>query len=206
MLGGVQGREPGTPRRFPNLGAMCRKGPVPQHAPPFPGDALQSLRPPTVRCHLSCGRDVRAQRRDSGFRPLSDTHSDVVSAKVAAPAERDRTGSLELTSIPTWMVFRERALRYSRPAALPAASRQDLIGQVRALDIDEVSRQVAVAKEKRTAWSSHLGRRPWCATREASRRLPCRRWDCSPGGTCSRASTSSRSSRNFSHMKPSCRP
>jgi len=46
-------------------------------------------------------------------------------------------------SIPTLMVFRDQVLLYSQPGALPARSLDDLIGQVRAVDIDDVHRQVA---------------------------------------------------------------
>jgi len=54
-------------------------------------------------------------------------------------------------AIPTLMVFRERALVYSRPGALPARSLADLIGQVQALDMDEVHRQLAAAATERSA-------------------------------------------------------
>jgi hypothetical protein len=48
-------------------------------------------------------------------------------------------------SIPTLMIFREGVLVFSQPGALPAAALADLIGQVRALDMDEVHRAVAEA-------------------------------------------------------------
>jgi thioredoxin 1 len=46
-------------------------------------------------------------------------------------------------SIPTLMVFRDQVLLYSQPGALPARSLDDLIGQVRAVDMDDVHRQIA---------------------------------------------------------------
>jgi hypothetical protein len=41
------------------------------------------------------------------------------------------------------MIFREGVLVFSQPGALPSAALEDLIGQVRALDMDEVHRAVA---------------------------------------------------------------
>jgi hypothetical protein len=46
-------------------------------------------------------------------------------------------------SIPTLMIFREQVLVFSQPGALPAAALDDLIAQVRALDMDDVHRAVA---------------------------------------------------------------
>jgi thioredoxin 1 len=46
-------------------------------------------------------------------------------------------------SIPTLMVFRDGLLLFSQPGALPEAALEDLIGQVRALDMDEVRAQIA---------------------------------------------------------------
>ena len=46
-------------------------------------------------------------------------------------------------SIPTLMIFREGVLVFSQPGALPAAALDDLISQVRALDMAEVHKAVA---------------------------------------------------------------
>jgi thioredoxin 1 len=45
-------------------------------------------------------------------------------------------------SIPTLMAFRDGVLVFSQPGALPAPVLDDLIGQVRALDMDEVRAQI----------------------------------------------------------------
>ena len=46
-------------------------------------------------------------------------------------------------SIPTLMAFRDGVLVFSQPGALPPAALEDLIGQVRDLDMDEVHRALA---------------------------------------------------------------
>ncbi len=54
-------------------------------------------------------------------------------------------------SIPTLMVFRDGILVFSRPGALSAPVFEDLIGMVRALDMDAVRAETA---------AEHAGTRP----------------------------------------------
>jgi thioredoxin 1 len=49
-------------------------------------------------------------------------------------------------SIPTLMIFREGVLVFSQPGALPADVLEDIIGKVRALDMEDVHRQVAAQR------------------------------------------------------------
>jgi thioredoxin 1 len=77
------------------------------------------------------------------FEAASGANPDIVFAKVDTEAERGLAGAFAIMSIPTLMVFREGVLVFAQPGALPAAALDDLIGQVRALDMDEVHRSVA---------------------------------------------------------------
>lgn len=77
------------------------------------------------------------------FEEAAATHPDLVFAKVDTEANQALAGSAGIQSIPTLMVFREQVLVFSQPGALPAAALEDLIAQVRALDMDEVHRSVA---------------------------------------------------------------
>ncbi len=77
------------------------------------------------------------------FEKASETHPDITFAKVDTEAEPALSGSAGITSIPTLMIFRDGILIYSQPGALPAPALEDLISQTRALDMDEVRRQVA---------------------------------------------------------------
>jgi thioredoxin 1 len=77
------------------------------------------------------------------FEKTSQAHSDVVFGKVDTEAEQALAGALEITSIPTIMAFREGILVFSQPGALPAAVFEDLVGQVKALDMTDVRRQIA---------------------------------------------------------------
>jgi thioredoxin 1 len=77
------------------------------------------------------------------FEAAAEQHDDIVFAKVDTEAEQNLAGMAGIMSIPTLMIFREGVLVFSQPGALPAAALEDLIGQVRALDMDEVHRAVA---------------------------------------------------------------
>ena len=76
------------------------------------------------------------------FEAASEQHTDVVFAKVDTEAERDLAGGAEIMSIPTLMAFRDGILVFSQPGALPAASLEQVIAAVRALDMDDVRRQL----------------------------------------------------------------
>src|SRR5919206_5366977 len=72
----------------------------------------------------------------------SEANDDIVFAKVDTEAEQALAAAANITSIPTLMAFREGVLVYSQPGALPPAALEDLIGQVRALDMTEVRAQI----------------------------------------------------------------
>jgi thioredoxin len=77
------------------------------------------------------------------FEQAAATHDDIVFGKVDTEAEHGLAGMAGIMSIPTLMVFREGVLVFSQPGALPSAALEDLIAQVRALDMADVHRQVA---------------------------------------------------------------
>lgn len=77
------------------------------------------------------------------FEAAAERHPDLVFAKVDTEAEAELSGTFGIMSIPTLMVFREQVSIFSQPGALPEAGLEDLIGQVRALDMADVHRAVA---------------------------------------------------------------
>jgi thioredoxin len=77
------------------------------------------------------------------FEAAAATHDDIVFGKVDTEAEQGLAGAAGIMSIPTLMIFREGVLVFSQPGALPAPALEDLISQVRALDMAEVHRTMA---------------------------------------------------------------
>jgi thioredoxin 1 len=77
------------------------------------------------------------------FEEASNTHADIVFGKIDTEDQQELAGALGIMSIPTLMIFREGIGVFSQPGALPAAALENLIEQVRALDMIEVRAAVA---------------------------------------------------------------
>jgi thioredoxin 1 len=77
------------------------------------------------------------------YERVSQEHPDIVFGKVDTEAEQLLAAEFEIRSIPTVMVIRDGIMVYAQPGALPEAALESLITQVRALDMDDVRRQVA---------------------------------------------------------------
>lgn len=79
------------------------------------------------------------------FEAAAEQHPDIVFAKVDTEANQDLAGAAGIMSIPTLMAFRDGILLFSQPGALPAAALDDLIAQVKAIDMNEVRAEIATA-------------------------------------------------------------
>ncbi len=80
------------------------------------------------------------------FEEASEQHPDVTFVKVDTEAEQEIAQALQIRSIPTLMIFRDGIQLFSQPGALPAKALEDLIGQVKALDMDEVRAEIEKQK------------------------------------------------------------
>ena len=74
------------------------------------------------------------------FEQVSEDHADIKFVKVNTDEEQALSSHFQVRSIPTLMVFREQVLVFEQAGALPRGALNDLIGQVRALDMAEVKR------------------------------------------------------------------
>jgi thioredoxin 1 len=85
------------------------------------------------------------------FAPVYDAasaaHPDIVFGKIDTEAQQNLAASANIMSIPTIMAFREGVLLFSQPGALPPAALEDLISQLRAVDMDDVRRHLAEASD-----------------------------------------------------------
>ena len=80
------------------------------------------------------------------FEQSATNHPDAVFAKVDTEAEGGLSGALGIRSIPTLMVFRDGIQVFSQAGALPSHALEDLIGQVKALDMDAGRAEMAAAQ------------------------------------------------------------
>ncbi len=81
------------------------------------------------------------------FAPVYDAaaaeHDGIVFGKVDTEAEQGLAAAANITSIPTLMAFKEGVLVFSQPGALPQAALQDVIEQVKGLDMAPIKEQIA---------------------------------------------------------------
>ena len=82
-----------------------------------------------------------------GFAPVfeaaSDKYQDVVFAKVNTDIEQELAGHFGIHSIPTLMMFREKVILLSQAGALPASGLDSVITQAKALDMEQVHKEIA---------------------------------------------------------------
>jgi len=77
------------------------------------------------------------------FEKAAEDNPDITFGKVNTDEETELARAFEIQSIPTLMVFRDRVLLYSQPGALGPAALQDIVRQVRAVDMGKVRAELA---------------------------------------------------------------
>lgn len=77
------------------------------------------------------------------YEAASEQHEDIVFGKVDTEDQQELAQAFGIRSIPTLMVFRDQVILYAQPGALPGNLLEDLIGQVKEIDMDEVRTQIA---------------------------------------------------------------
>jgi thioredoxin 1 len=80
------------------------------------------------------------------FEAASTRHPDVVFGKVDTEAEPGLAAAFEIRAIPTLVVLRDGVLLGALPGAIPAKAIDELVGKVKALDMDGVRRRVDEAE------------------------------------------------------------
>jgi thioredoxin 1 len=81
------------------------------------------------------------------FEQASERYGDITFGKVDTEAQVEIAQAFGISSIPTVMAVRDGVVLYSEPGMLPAAALEDLIGQVTALDMDDVRRRISEAQQ-----------------------------------------------------------
>lgn len=79
------------------------------------------------------------------FERAAGRHPDVTFAKVDTEAEPGLAALFNIRSIPTVVVLRDGIVLGAFPGALPTDALDDLVREARALDMDEVRREIGAA-------------------------------------------------------------
>lgn len=84
------------------------------------------------------------------YEESSNQHGDIVFGKVDTEDQQELAQMFGIRSIPTLMVFRDQIILFAQPGALPGNMLEDLIGQVKALDMDDVRAQLEAQEAEET--------------------------------------------------------
>ncbi len=86
-----------------------------------------------------------------GFAPVyekaSETHGDVVFAKVNTDEQQELAGAFGIRSIPTLMVFREKVILFQQAGALPGQALEQVITQAKTVDMAKVHAEIEGQKQ-----------------------------------------------------------
>ena len=82
------------------------------------------------------------------YEEVSEKYPDIVFAKVNTEDEQGIGAHFQIRSIPTLMIFREQIVLYSEAGMLPASNLEQVIEQVKVLDMDKVRADIEAAQQK----------------------------------------------------------
>lgn len=82
------------------------------------------------------------------FEKASEQYPDIVFAKCNTELQQQVAGSFGIRSIPTMAVFREKILIYMQPGALPEQGLIEIIKKAKALDMDQVRKDITEQEKK----------------------------------------------------------
>jgi thioredoxin len=77
------------------------------------------------------------------FEAASNGHADVTFAKVDTEAQQGLAAAFEIRAIPTLAIFRDGVLLGQNAGALPAKALEDVITQVKGLDMEKIKAEIA---------------------------------------------------------------
>jgi len=89
------------------------------------------------------------------YEKASERHADAVFAKINTEDQPELAGTFGIQSIPTLMVFRDQILVFARPGMVPGEALDELLGKVKALDMDDVRQKVAAAEAEHEPGDGH---------------------------------------------------
>ena len=88
------------------------------------------------------------------YEAASEANPDLVFAKVDTEDQQQLAAAMNITSIPTIMAFKEGIGVFAQAGALPRPMLDDLVSQVRALDMDRVRADLARQETEQAMASS----------------------------------------------------
>ena len=81
------------------------------------------------------------------FEKVAEKNPDIVFAKVNTEEEQEIAAHFQIRSIPTLMIFRDNVILFAQPGALPQGALEQVIEKARAVDMDEVRKEIAAQQD-----------------------------------------------------------
>lgn len=81
------------------------------------------------------------------FEAAAKKNPDIVFGKINTQDQPGLGAAFKVRAIPTLMILRDGVLLFSQAGALPAPALDDLIAQVRALDMDKIRKEIEAQNE-----------------------------------------------------------
>ncbi len=85
------------------------------------------------------------------FEKAAESHPDITFASCNTEEQMEVAAMFQVRSIPTLYVFREQIPVFGQPGMLPEEMLEDLLGQVKALDMEQVRAEVEKQKTAASA-------------------------------------------------------
>ncbi|MDH5472504.1 MAG: thioredoxin [Gammaproteobacteria bacterium] len=82
------------------------------------------------------------------YEEVSEKHPDIVFAKINTEDEQAIAAHFQIRSIPTLMIFREQIIIFAEAGMLPANALEEVIQQVKTLDMDKVKADIEAAAQE----------------------------------------------------------
>ncbi len=83
------------------------------------------------------------------YESVAAKHPDITFGKVNTEDEQGLAQAFDIRSIPTLMILRDKVMLFSQAGAMPEPALEDLIRQVRTLDMEQV--RARIEEKKKTA-------------------------------------------------------
>src|SRR3954470_8265771 len=80
------------------------------------------------------------------YEKAAEANPDLVFGKIDTEAQPELAQAFGIQSIPTLMIVRDQVAVFAQPGALPQTALDDVIGQARNLDMDDVRKAIAQAE------------------------------------------------------------
>jgi thioredoxin 1 len=82
------------------------------------------------------------------FEKVAEANPDTAFVKINTEQQQELAAHFQIRSIPTLMVFREKVLLFSQAGVLPEAALTKLLSEVKALDMEQVHKEIAEQEAK----------------------------------------------------------